>query len=66
MSNTTSNANTITAVINTSTTTVAVLLTNCFGVGQITFFSSALKSLKKCFFTLFSLLLSFLAILLPP
>ena len=56
-------------VINTIVTTAIVLLTNCFGVGQITFFSSALKSLKKCFFTLLSFLLSllsFLAILFPP
>ena len=49
MSNATSNTNTITAVINTIVTTATVLLTNCFGVGQITFFSFSFKSFKKCF-----------------
>ena len=38
------------------------LFNNRFGVGHITFFNSALKSLKKCLFCLFS----FLAILFPP
>ena len=43
----TSNTNTIIAVIITIVNTATVLLNSCFGVGQITLFNSALKSLKK-------------------
>src|SRR5699024_7617612 len=50
-SNAKSNSKTIIAVIKTIVITAIVLFTTCFGVGQITFFSSALKSLKKCLFS---------------
>ena len=46
--------------------TAIVFLTNCFGVGQITFFNSALKSLKKCLLFLLSFFVVSLAILFPP
>ena len=49
VSNVKSNTKTIAAVISTITITAIVLFTNCFGVGQITFFNSALNPLKKLF-----------------
>ena len=41
------------AVIITIVTTAVVLFNNCFGVGQITLFNSALKSFIKCVLSLF-------------
>ena len=62
-----SNTKTIAAVIITIVITAIVLFTICFGVGQITFLSSALKSLKKCFLFFTSLLFfASLATLFPP
>ena len=70
VSNVKSNTKTIAAVTSTIAITATVLFTNCFGVGQTTFFNSALKSFEKLFlFLLFSFLFvfaSFLAILYPP
>ena len=50
-SNAISNTNTIAAVISTIVITAIVLLASCFGVGQITFFNSALKFLKPFLFS---------------
>ena len=46
----TSNAKTITPTKRTIVITAKVLFTNCFDVGQITFFNSAFVSLKKILF----------------
>ena len=56
--------NTIADVISTITITATVLFINCFGVGQITFFNSALKSLKKCLFS-FLFFASFAILIFP-
>ena len=55
-SNAKSRTNTIAAIISTTTITATVLFASCLGVGQITLFNSALKSLKKCFLFLVSFL----------
>ena len=60
-----SNTKTIKVVTRTIASTATVLLNNCLGVGQTTFFNSALKLFIKLVLSLL-FLTSFLAILLPP
>ena len=58
-SNDKSKTNTIPAIINTIVITATVPFIICFGVGQITFFNSALKFLKKLFLFFGSLAMTF-------
>ena len=61
-SNTTSSINTIADTNNTIAITAVVLLTSCFMVGQLTLFNSALNSLKKFFFSFFSVFTVFFSV----